>query len=94
MSDPGLLLLDEPTDSARRRRLAPRSANWPALAKPRRQVGLGVLGGVASELPELIGLCDRIIVMRAGCTIHEFGPGASEDAVRQQVSEGGRTLAA
>ena len=42
----------------------------------------------SSELPELLGLCDRIIVMHAeGRTIHEFGPGPSEDAVRR-ISEG------
>jgi len=41
----------------------------------------------SSELTELIGLCDRVIVMHEGRTIHEFGPGPSEDAVRR-MSEG------
>jgi ribose transport system ATP-binding protein len=82
MSDPGLLLLDEPT----------RGVDVGAKAEIYRRLrsladnGLSVLVA-SSELPELIGLCDRIIVMRAGCTIHEFGPGPSEDAVRR-VSEG------
>jgi ribose transport system ATP-binding protein len=82
MSDPGLLLLDEPT----------RGVDVGAKAEIYRRLrsladtGLGVLVA-SSELPELIGLCDKIIVMRAGCTIHEFGPGPSEDAVRR-ISEG------
>jgi ribose transport system ATP-binding protein len=32
----------------------------------------------SSELPELIGLCDRIIVMRQGCAIAEFSGGVDE----------------
>jgi ribose transport system ATP-binding protein len=44
-------------------------------------IGLGVLVA-SSELPELIGLCDRIIVMSQGRTIAEFGPGASEEEIR------------
>ena len=82
MSEPGLLLLDEPT----------RGVDVGAKTEIYRRLrglankGLGVLVA-SSELPELIGLCDRIIVMRAGCTIHEFGAAPSEDAVRR-ISEG------
>ena len=82
MSGPSLLLLDEPT----------RGVDVGAKAEIYRRLrglaesGLGVLVA-SSELPELIGLCDRIVVMRAGCTIHEFGPGPSEEAVRG-ISEG------
>jgi ribose transport system ATP-binding protein len=82
MSGPSLLLLDEPT----------RGVDVGAKAEIYRRLrelaehGLGVLVA-SSELPELIGLCDRIIVMHAGRTIHEFGPAASEEAVRR-ISEG------
>jgi ribose transport system ATP-binding protein len=82
MSGPSLLLLDEPT----------RGVDVGAKAEIYKRLrglsesGLGVLVA-SSELPELIGLCDRILVMHAGQTIHEFGPGASEEAVRY-ISEG------
>ncbi len=82
MSGPKLLLLDEPT----------RGVDVGAKAEIYRRLrdlaeqGLGVLVA-SSELPELIGLCDRILVMRAGRTIHEFGAGAREEDVRR-ISEG------
>jgi ribose transport system ATP-binding protein len=82
MNGPSLLLLDEPT----------RGVDVGAKAEIYRRLrglankGLGVLVA-SSELPELIGLCDRIVVMHAGRTIHEFGPGPSEEAVRR-ISEG------
>ncbi|SAL33262.1 ABC sugar transporter, ATPase subunit [Caballeronia terrestris] len=82
MNAPGLLLLDEPT----------RGVDVGAKAEIYRRLrglandGLGVLVA-SSELPELIGLCDRIVVMHAGCTIHDFGPNPSEEAVRR-ISEG------
>ncbi len=78
MSGPKLLLLDEPT----------RGVDVGAKAEIYRRLrglaadGLGVLVA-SSELPELIGLCDRVLVMRAGRTMHAFGPGADEDAVRR-----------
>jgi ribose transport system ATP-binding protein len=77
-----VLILDEPT----------RGVDVGAKAEIYRRLrsladtGLGVLVA-SSELPELIGLCDRIIVMHAGRTIHEFGPNPGEDEVRR-VSEG------
>jgi ribose transport system ATP-binding protein len=82
MNDPGLLLLDEPTRGVDVGAKAEIYRRLRSLA----EAGLGVLVA-SSELPELIGLCDRIIVMHAGRTIHEFGPNPSEEAVRR-VSEG------
>ncbi len=78
MRGPRLLLLDEPT----------RGVDVGAKAEIYRRIralsatGLGVLVA-SSELPELIGLCDRVLVMQAGRTIREFGPGADEAAVRE-----------
>ena len=82
LSEPRLLLLDEPT----------RGVDVGAKAEIYRQLrsladkGLGVLVA-SSELPELLGLCDRILVMRAGRTIAGFAHGVSEEELRR-VSEG------
>jgi ribose transport system ATP-binding protein len=46
---------------------------------------LGVLVA-SSELPELVGLCDRIIVMRRGCSIAEFPGGVSEAVLLQSAT--------
>jgi ribose transport system ATP-binding protein len=36
---------------------------------------------VSSELPEVLGVADRIIVMREGRSVGELGRGASEEDV-------------
>ena len=82
MSGPSLLLLDEPTRGVDVGAKAEIYRRLRSLAETR----LGVLVA-SSELPELIGLCDRIVVVRNGCTIHAFGPNPNEDDVRR-MSEG------
>ena len=82
MNGPGLLLLDEPTRGVDVGAKAEIYRRLRALAAD----GLGVLVA-SSELPELIGLCDRTIVMRAGRTVHAFGAAPAEDEVRR-ISEG------
>ncbi|WP_307437527.1 sugar ABC transporter ATP-binding protein [Labrys monachus] len=78
LSEPHLLLLDEPT----------RGVDVGAKAEIYRQLrdlarkGLGVLVA-SSELPELIGLCDRIVVMHDGCTVAEFEAGVGEEELRR-----------
>jgi ribose transport system ATP-binding protein len=73
LSGPRLLLLDEPT----------RGVDVGAKAEIYQQLrrlaesGLGVLVA-SSELPELIGLCDRIVVMRGGRTVAEFASPVDE----------------
>ena len=37
----------------------------------------------SSELPELIGLCDRILVMHGGITVASFEAGVSEETLRR-----------
>ena len=87
LSRPRLLLLDEPT----------RGVDVGAKAEIYRQlrslaeVGLGVLVA-SSELPELLGLCDRILVMRRGVTVASFGAGIDEASLRR-ASQGEATAA-
>ena len=76
LAQPRLLLLDEPTrgvDVGAKGEIYTRVRD---LAKQ----GLGVLIA-SSEMPELLGLCDRIMVLRGGRTVAEFGPGASEHEI-------------
>ena len=78
LGNPRLLLLDEPT----------RGVDVGAKSEIYRQLrdlaagGLGVLVA-SSELPELIGLCDRIVVMHGGVTVASFAAGVSEETLRR-----------
>jgi ribose transport system ATP-binding protein len=76
LGGPRLLLLDEPT------RGVDVGAKGEIYARIRELAskGLGVLIA-SSEMPELIGLCDRIVVLRQGRTVAEFPGGADEHAV-------------
>ena len=76
LGDPRLLLLDEPT------RGVDVGAKGEIYARIRELAGkgLGVLIA-SSEMPELIGLCDRVIVLRRGRTVVEFPGGADEHEV-------------
>ncbi len=73
---PRLLLLDEPT------RGVDVGAKGEIYARLRELAasGLGVLVA-SSELPELVGLCDRIVVLRHGRSVATFGGDASEAEV-------------
>jgi ribose transport system ATP-binding protein len=73
LHEPRLLLLDEPT------RGVDVGAKGEIYARLREMAarGLGVLVA-SSEMPELVGLCDRIYVLRAGRTVAEFAAGAEE----------------
>jgi ribose transport system ATP-binding protein len=77
LGQPKLLLLDEPTRGVD---VGAKSEIYKLLRRLADE-GLGVLVA-SSELPELIGLCDRIVVLRGGCSVAEFGPGADEAALR------------
>ena len=89
MNGPSLLLLDEPTRGVDVGAKAEIYRRLRGLA----EAGLGVLVA-SSELPELLGLCDRIVVMRGGRTVHDFAAGASEDEVRAVCEADDEELAA
>jgi ribose transport system ATP-binding protein len=76
LREPKLLLLDEPTRGVDVGAKVEIYARLRSLASQ----GLGIIVA-SSEMPELIGLCDRIVVLRKGETVAEFGPGADEHAV-------------
>jgi ribose transport system ATP-binding protein len=76
LGEPRLLLLDEPTrgvDVGAKGEIYARIRDLAAQ-------GVGVLVA-SSEMPELLGLCDRVIVLRQGRTVAEFPAGADEHEV-------------
>jgi ribose transport system ATP-binding protein len=76
LGEPRLLLLDEPTrgvDVGAKGEIYARIRDLAAK-------GLGVLIA-SSEMPELLGLCDRIVVLRRGRTVAEFPAGVGEHEV-------------
>jgi ribose transport system ATP-binding protein len=81
-----LLLLDEPTrgvDVGARAELY-------ALVRRLADEGIGVLL-VSSEVPEVLGLADRVLVLREGRVIREAGAGElDEHAVLDMIMEGSR----
>ncbi|MDX8452803.1 sugar ABC transporter ATP-binding protein [Mesorhizobium sp. VK9D] len=76
LGNPRLLLLDEPTRGVDVGAKGEIYARLRALAAQ----GLGILVA-SSEMPELIGLCDRIVVLRRGRNVAEFNGGVDEHTV-------------
>ena len=76
LAEPTLLLLDEPT------RGVDVGAKGEIYARLRELAdqGLGILVA-SSEMPELIGLCDRIVVLREGRNVAEFSGRVDEHTV-------------
>ncbi len=76
LGGPKLLLLDEPT------RGVDVGAKGEIYARLRQLAsqGLGILVA-SSEMPELVGLCDRIVVLRKGRSVAEFKGGVDEHTV-------------
>jgi ribose transport system ATP-binding protein len=76
LGQPRLLLLDEPT------RGVDVGAKGEIYARVRSLAARGLAVVIASsEMPELLGLCDRLVVLRRGRTVAEFGAGADEHDV-------------
>jgi ribose transport system ATP-binding protein len=81
LQEPRLLLLDEPTRGVD---VGAKAEIYQRLRALTAQ-GLGVLVA-SSELPELIGLCDRIVVMRQGRSIAEFPGGVEEKTLLESAT--------
>ncbi|PZM10587.1 sugar ABC transporter ATP-binding protein [Rhizobium tubonense] len=76
LGNPRLLLLDEPTRGVD---VGAKAEIYARLRELSSQ-GLGILVA-SSEMPELIGLCDRIVVLREGRNVAEFDSGVDEHTV-------------
>ena len=74
--EPGILLLDEPTRGVD----VGAKAEIYQLIDDLARRGMAVIL-VTSELPELLGLADRILVMREGRLVGELAGGAREEEV-------------
>ena len=81
LGDPRLLLLDEPTRGVD---VGAKGEIYARLRELASQ-GLGILVA-SSEMPELIGLCDRIVVLREGRNVAEFTGGVDEHTVLAAAS--------
>ena len=76
-TEPQLLILDEPT------RGIDVGAKYEiyGIVQARAREGTGVLI-ISSELPELLGLCDRIYTLAEGVITHEF---SKDDATQESL---------
>ncbi len=91
-AQPRVLLLDEPTRGVD---VGAKSEIYELLGELAGQ-GLGVLLA-SSELPELIGICDRVVVLRAGRSVADFDTAHAGEAdvlaaaMGEQLAAGGTT---
>ncbi|MFV0252860.1 MAG: sugar ABC transporter ATP-binding protein [Beutenbergiaceae bacterium] len=83
MSTPRILILDEPTRGVD---VGAKSEIYTAIDSLTRD-GMAVLL-ISSEMPEILGLCDRVAVIRAGRLVAEYtGDEASEELLMAAASE-------
>lgn len=84
MTDPTVLLLDEPTrgiDVGAKREI------YEFISEYANQGNSVIM--ISSELPEILGISDRIVVFRAGHVVAEFdGKEATQDKLMHMASEG------
>ncbi len=86
---PRVLLLDEPTRGVD---VGAKAEIYEVLGELARQ-GLGVLLA-SSELPELIGVCDRVVVLRHGRSVAEFDTDTAGEAELLAAAMGEQPVAA
>jgi putative multiple sugar transport system ATP-binding protein len=81
MTDPKVLILDEPT------RGIDVGAKYEiyVIINELAEAGRGVVV-ISSEMPELLGICDRICVMNAGAFVGEFAGGeATQEKIMRAI---------
>ena len=83
-TEPRVLILDEPTQGID----VGTKAEVHAMIADLAAQGMAIIL-ISSEMPELIGMCDRIVVLREGHRTAEF---ASGDATQEKVLERPRRL--
>jgi rhamnose transport system ATP-binding protein len=83
VNHPRLLILDEPTQGVDIQAKAEVHQIIAELA----QQGLAVLL-ISSDLPEVIGMSDRVLVMREGRVVGEFPRGASQEQIAEAATVG------
>ena len=76
---PRVLILDEPTRGVD---IGAKSEIYRLIDKLARE-GVGVIV-ISSELPEIVGICDRVLVMREGHIAGELGGGPGADPITQE----------
>ena len=79
-TDPRILILDEPTRGADVGAKSEIYRIIDDLAK--RSIGVVV---ISSELPEIIGICDRVLVMRGGSIVGEVGGPGGEPITQENI---------
>ena len=76
MTEPRALILDEPTRGID----VGAKVEIYSIIRKLADSGVGILM-ISSELPEIIGMCDRVLVMRDGRVSGELGAGASQEDI-------------
>ncbi|HBA61725.1 MAG TPA: D-xylose ABC transporter ATP-binding protein [Elusimicrobia bacterium] len=76
MTEPRALILDEPTRGID----VGAKVEIYSIIRKLADSGVGILM-ISSELPEIIGMCDRVLVMRDGRVSGELGAGASQEEI-------------
>ncbi|MFV0491023.1 MAG: sugar ABC transporter ATP-binding protein [Pseudorhodobacter sp.] len=79
-TQPRVLLLDEPTRGVD---IGAKSEIYRLIDQLARD-GVGV-AVISSELPEIVGICDRVIVMREGHIVGELGGAAGPEEITQEA---------
>ena len=75
--NPAILILDEPTRGVD----VGAKSEIHKIINDRAQEGAAIIL-ITSEMPELLGMCDRILVMQGGCIVEEF---SREDATQEKI---------